>query len=98
MCVPWPSVCNQRKNKKPTCLRFGGGFGYALGLKAFLQSWLFTQTRHSGPCRHMTTTTGSSSRLGEAQHDNPIIPDYLKRFKLSLWLLWRLTAFIVTVL
>src|ERR1700756_4385445 len=55
------------KNKKPTCPGSGGGLATILYRKAFLQSWHFTHTRHSGPRRHFLTTTGSVHR-SEAVH------------------------------
>jgi hypothetical protein len=56
-------------NKKPTCQGFRRWVGYNLVVKGFLQSWLFTHTRHSGPRRHLEMTTTGSGRWNKAIHN-----------------------------
>src|SRR5437899_7765325 len=63
-------VCHDSpyKNKKPTYRGFRRWVGYNLVVKGFLQSWLFTSTRHSGPRRHLGMTTTGSADWKNANH------------------------------
>src|SRR5580765_5427669 len=59
---------NLRKNKKPTCRSAAVGWLKSC-METLLQSWLSTHTGHSGPRRHVLTTTGSGDG-GKAVHNH----------------------------
>ena len=54
--------------KKPTCQGFRRWVGYNLVVIGLLTKLAFTPTRHSGPSRHLLTTTTASGRRNKVNH------------------------------